>query len=162
MAIQIIEYQEQYTSQLVELILGIQVGEYGIATSLEAQPDLLQIPEFYQVNNGNFWLALDGEKVVGTISLKIFSATQGALRKMFVADGYRGKPYNIAQQLFDRLYATAKQQQLTTIYLGTTDKYLAAHRFYEKNGFTLMNKTQLPEEFPIVLVDNRFYRLDIA
>jgi hypothetical protein len=78
MAIRIIEYQEQYTSQLVELILGIQVGEYELATSLEAQPDLLQIPEFYQVNNGNFWLALDGEKVVGTISLKIFSATQGA------------------------------------------------------------------------------------
>jgi N-acetylglutamate synthase-like GNAT family acetyltransferase len=162
MAIRIIEYQEQYTSQLVELILGIQVGEYGIATSLEAQPDLLQIPEFYQVNNGNFWLALDGEKVVGTISLKIFSPAQGALRKMFVADGYRGKPHNIAQQLFERLRATAEQQKLTTIYLGTTDKYLAAHRFYEKNGFVLMNKTQLPEEFPIVLVDNRFYRLDIA
>jgi hypothetical protein len=47
MAIRIIEYQEQYTSQLVELILGIQVGEYGLATNLEAQPDLLQIPEFY-------------------------------------------------------------------------------------------------------------------
>lgn len=162
MAIRIIEYQEQYTSQLIELILGIQVGEYGIATSLEAQPDLLKIPEFYQANHGNFWLALDDEKVVGTISLKIFSPTQGALRKMFVADGYRGKPYNIAQQLFERLHATAKEQQLTTIYLGTTDKYLAAHRFYEKNGFKLINKTQLPEEFPIVLVDNRFYCLDIA
>lgn len=162
MAIRIIEYQEQYTSQLIELILGIQVGEYEIATSLEAQPDLLKIPEFYQANHGNFWLALDDEKVVGTISLKIFSPTQGALRKMFVADGYRGKPYNIAQQLFERLHATAKEQRLTTIYLGTTDKYLAAHRFYEKNGFKLINKTQLPEEFPIVLVDNRFYRLDIA
>ncbi|RTL12720.1 MAG: N-acetyltransferase [Neisseriaceae bacterium] len=162
MAIRIIEYQEQYTSQLIELILGIQVGEYGIATSLKAQPDLLKIPEFYQANHGNFWLALDDEKVVGTISLKIFSPTQGALRKMFVADGYRGKPYNIAQQLFERLHATAKEQQLTTIYLGTTDKYLAAHRFYEKNGFKLINKTQLPEEFPIVLVDNRFYCLDIA
>lgn len=162
MAIRIIEYQEQYTSQLIELILGIQVGEYGIATSLEAQPDLLKIPEFYQANHGNFWLALDDEKVVGTISLKIFSPTQGALRKMFVADRYRGKPYNIAQQLFERLHATAREQQLTTIYLGTTDKYLAAHRFYEKNGFKLINKTQLPEEFPIVLVDNRFYCLDIA
>lgn len=162
MAIQIIEYQEQYTSQLVELILGIQVGEYELSTSLEAQPDLLQIPAFYQVNNGNFWLALDDEKVVGTISLKIFSPTQGALRKMFVADGYRGKPHNIAQQLFEYLHATAKQQQLTSIYLGTTDRYLAAHRFYEKNGFKLIDKTQLPEEFPIVLVDNRFYRLDIA
>lgn len=162
MAIRIIEYQEQYTSQLVELILGIQVGEYELSTSLEAQPDLLQIPAFYQVNNGNFWLALDDEKVVGTISLKIFSPTQGALRKMFVADGYRGKPHNIAQQLFECLRATAEQQKLASIYLGTTDKYLAAHRFYEKNGFKLIDKTQLPEEFPIVLVDNRFYRLDLA
>ena len=70
------------------------------------------------INHGNFWLALDDEKVVGTISLKIFSPTQGALRKMFVADGYRGKPYNILNSYLSA-YATAKEQQLTTIYLGT-------------------------------------------
>ena len=33
------------------------------------QPDLLQIPQFYQSGAGNFWVALDGEEVVGTVAL---------------------------------------------------------------------------------------------
>lgn len=32
------------------------------------------------------------------------------------------------------------------------------HRFYEKNGFTEIDVAQLPENFPIMQVDKKFYK----
>jgi predicted N-acetyltransferase YhbS len=42
--------------------------------------------------------------------------------------------------------------------LGTTAKFLAAHRFYEKNGFREIAQTELPASFPVMTVDTKFYR----
>ncbi|MDA2424244.1 GNAT family N-acetyltransferase, partial [Bacillus cereus] len=44
------------------------------------------------------------------------------------------------------------------IYLGTTVKFLAAHRFYEKNGFESVSIDELPKNFPVLQVDKKFYR----
>jgi hypothetical protein len=35
----------------------------------------------------------------------------------------------------------------------------AAHRFYEKNGFTQLAKTALPQSFPLMGADTIFYEL---
>jgi hypothetical protein len=43
------------------------------------------------------------------------------------------------------------------IYLGTTAEFIAAHKFYEKNGFTEVPKANLPETFPVMAVDTKFY-----
>jgi len=45
--------------------------------------------------------------------------------------------------------------------LGTTPEFLTAHRFYEKNGFSLIDLEDLPESFPRMDVDTRFYRFDL-
>ena len=47
---------------------------------------------------------------------------------------------------------------LQEILLGTTDKFLAAHRFYERQGFTAVALADLPASFPRMAVDTRFYR----
>ena len=47
------------------------------------------------------------------------------------------------------------------VYLGTTAKFLAAHRFYEKNGFVEIDHSELPESFPVMVVDTKFYRLEL-
>lgn len=44
------------------------------------------------------------------------------------------------------------------MWLGTTERFLAAHRFYEKNGFVLVDRSALPASFPLMAVDSRFYR----
>ena len=46
-----------------------------------------------------------------------------------------------------------------SVYLGTTEAFRAAHRFYEKNGFSEIEKGELPPAFPVMPVDSRFYRL---
>ena len=143
---------------VADLIVPIQREECAIDIGYDDQPDLQDIPAFYQNGTGNFWVALDGVRVVGCIALKDIGNQQGALRKMFVAASHRGTEKGIAQELLSTLLGHAKMAGLSEIYLGTTVQFLAAHRFYEKHGFELIEAADLPESFPRMEVDTRFYR----
>jgi N-acetylglutamate synthase-like GNAT family acetyltransferase len=156
------EYRDTYKDEIIDLILNIQQNEFGIPIRKEDQPDLADVKNFYQTGNGNFWVALCQDKVVGTISLKDIGNRQGALRKMFVKSEYRGAPFKAAQHLLETLLEWAHARGLTDIYLGTTAKFLAAHRFYEKNHFECVSPEQLPSNFPIMKVDTRFYHLKLS
>lgn len=153
------KYTDEYKENVISLILPIQRDEFGISITAEDQPDLSDIPGFYQKAGGNFWLALCGDQVVGTVALIDIGNKQGALRKMFVRPDYRGKPHKTAELLLSELLAWSKQHDMNGIYLGTTENFLAAHRFYEKHSFTLIAKDMLPDTFPIMKVDTRFYVL---
>lgn len=155
--IKISPYNVIYRDCVVDLILEVQRNEFGIEITAADQPDLANIPDFYQKGTGNFWVAIEAETIVGTISLLDIGNSQAALRKMFVKKEYRGAPYNIARSLLDAALAWAGEQGIIDIFLGTTPKFLAAHRFYEKNGFRLIPKESLPGSFPIMKVDTRFY-----
>jgi hypothetical protein len=87
----------------VDCILPIQQSEFGIPISLEQQPDLVDIPAFYRRDNGNFWVALSGDEVVGTIALLDIGNRQGALRKMFVTAAWRGAAHGVGGRLLDTL-----------------------------------------------------------
>jgi N-acetylglutamate synthase-like GNAT family acetyltransferase len=147
---------------ILDLILSIQRDEYGIAISAADQPDLTDIEGFYLPGAGGFWVAHEDDRLVGTIALKDIGEGQVALRKMFVAASHRGAAAGVAQSLLDTLIAAAGARGLSRIYLGTTDLFLAAHRFYEKNGFALVQPETLPSAFPRMAVDSRFYALSVA
>ena len=151
-------FQKKWESQLISLIVGIQNGEFNIPISADDQPDLMNINAYYQHQKGNFWVASCNGRVVGTISLLDIGNNQAALRKMFVHPKFRGKAHGTAEKLLHTLQSWAKEQGIKNIYLGTTDKFKAAHRFYEKNGFSQILKEDLPDAFPVMDVDTRFYR----
>jgi len=155
----IIPYDEAYLQELARLVTNIQQNEFDIPITLEEQPDLLDISGFFLVEKGNFWLALMDGGVVGCIALKDIGNGRGALRKMFVDARYRGRQYGVGQGLLDTLLVWAREKGFKEILLGTTNKFLAAHRFYEKNGFLSIPKNSLPQEFPVASVDSIFYRL---
>jgi N-acetylglutamate synthase-like GNAT family acetyltransferase len=142
---------------VIDVIVPIQREEFGIAITADDQPDLKSIPDFYQVGTGDFWVAKQGRQVIGTIGLKDIGAQQAALRKMFVAAPFRGREFGVAALLLNRLLEESEERGVKDIYLGTTDKFLAAHRFYEKHGFTEVARTELPERFPVMAVDSKFY-----
>ena len=154
----VIPYSAIYQQGVIDLILSIQQSEFGLPITLEAQPDLENIPAFYQKDNGNFWIAIAENKVIGSIALKDIGNYRGALRKMFVHKDYRGKEYGIGHTLLNYLLEWARQKKFKEILLGTTEKFIAAQRFYEKNGFTEIEKQLLPEEFPVMEVDVKFYK----
>ncbi|RVU15284.1 GNAT family N-acetyltransferase [Methylobacterium oryzihabitans] len=147
---------------VIDVILPIQREEFGIAITESDQPDLHDIPGFYQVGNGDFFVAEIDGRLVGTIGLKDIGSGQGALRKMFVASDFRGRDHGVAHGLLHHLLSEARARGLQEIYLGTTDRFLAAHRFYEKNGFHPVPVEVLPPSFPRMAVDTRFYRLDLS
>lgn len=144
---------------VVDVILPIQNQEFGIVITEEQQPDLHDIPQFYQRGTGDFWVARYEGKVVGTLGLKDIGNAQTALRKMFVSAPFRGREYGVATLLLNTLLHHAREKNVKDIFLGTTDKFLAAHRFYEKNGFKEVTVPDLPPAFPLMAVDSKFYRL---
>ncbi len=152
-------YDERFRAGVAELIVPIQREEFGVNITYEDQPDLTDIPGFYQRGCGNFWLAVAGDKVVGSIALRDIGNGAAAPRKMFVAADWRGAQRGVAQALLQTLLDHARREKAQNIWLGTTAKFLAAHRFYEKNGFVLVDEGELPESFPKMKVDTRFYRM---
>lgn len=161
-AIAIVPFQERYGAAVLDLILPIQQQEFEIPITAADQPDLRDIAGFYQRGSGNFWLALHGERVVGTIALVDIGAGQAALRKMFVQREFRGAPFRTAQLLLATLLEWARSRELRAIYLGTTAKFLAAHRFYEKSGFQEIARDALPPQFPLMAVDTKFYAYQLS
>ena len=145
-------YDVNYQQQVIELILNIQNNEFSIPVTLSEQPDLLNIETFYDV----FLLAIYEQTVVGTVGFKKID-DYAVIRKMFVAENYRGKPLSVATHLIEGIERMIAESNLNKIYLGTVDILKAAHRFYEKNGFQEIMKHELPITFPRMEVDTKFY-----
>ncbi|MEC4590723.1 GNAT family N-acetyltransferase [Nitrospirillum amazonense] len=152
-------YRPGDESGIADLIVPIQREEFDIPITYAEQPDLRDIPGFYQQGAGEFWVAVEGDRIVGTIALKDIGDGAAALRKMFVAASHRGVPHRLAARLLAVLLAHARDRALRAVYLGTTAKFLAAHRFYEKSGFSQITPDELPPSFPRMAVDTRFYFL---
>lgn len=161
-ALEIQPFAPGHHAGVVRLVLGIQQGEFGFAVTYEGQPDLQDIAGFFRQGAGNFWVALAGANVVGTIGLVDIGNRQGALRKMFVDRAYRGGESGAARRLMAALFDWARAHDIDDIYLGTTAKFLAAHRFYEKLGFDEVASAALPQRFPRMNVDTKFYRIHLA
>ena len=155
-------YQEDYKKAIANLIINIQQGEFNVPITIEQQPDLADIPNFYQKGKGNFWIALNDEsEVIGTLAIIDMGDNSGAIRKMFVHHDYRGKEFGVAQKLFQTLKGWSKVQNIQHLYLGTLERLGAARRFYERNGFTNIEKQDLPVSFPLMAVDTHFYQIHL-
>ena len=150
-----------YCTRIAGLILPIQQIEFNVPVTIEDQPDLMDIETNYQQTGGEFWGALAGQELVGTIALIDIGHHGGAIRKMFVRKEYRGKELQIAQRLLEILIRYCRRRGITDLYLGTVHWLHAAIRFYERNGFVRIEKTELPLSFPLMPVDNTFYHLSI-
>jgi N-acetylglutamate synthase-like GNAT family acetyltransferase len=156
--IHIVPFAAQHVEGVTALIIGIQRDEFGFPITLDDQPDLRDIPGFYQQGAGNFWVAVSDGEVVGTVALLDMGNGQSALRKMFVHATYRGPGHGVAARLLDTLLEWSRARRVNEVYLGTTEKFLAAHRFYERNGFKQIAATELPPSFPRMALDTRFCR----
>lgn len=155
----IVPYANEMIDGVRDLILPIQRNEFRIPITYDEQSDLHDIDGFYRRGDGEFWVALAGGEVVGSIAMLDIGGGRAALRKMFVRTSYRGREHGTAAKLLARLIAHAEAVGMAEIYLGTTAKFLAAHRFYEKAGFSQIGEHELPDRFPRMNVDTRFYKL---
>jgi len=144
--------------QIMAMIETIQRNEFFIPISPDINDGILRAEEeYYYHNTSNFWYAIDDQgSVIGCIGLKKINVKEGEIKKFFVDQRYRGK--GVAQKLMDVLFKAALKHNFETLYLGTTDKFLAAQRFYEKHGFSRISKEELPSEFVLCPVDSVFFK----
>lgn len=157
----IVPIENKYSDEVVDLILSIQQKEFNVPITLEDQPDLLNITNFYYASGGCFWGAFINEELVGTIALVKFGDREAAIRKMFVKKEFRGKEFSIAQKLLDTLVLYSKENGIDDLYLGTVSILEAALRFYERNHFIRLAKETLPTAFPVMGADNVFCHLKL-
>jgi len=139
--------------QIVSMIESIQICEFAINITPEINECIFKAEDSFYFNNSyNFWYATnDKGEVIGSIGLKKINSSCGEVKKFFVKKEYRGK--NVAQTLKN----AAAKHNFKYLYLGTVDVLKAAHKFYEKSGFNLITKKELPKEFDICYLDNVFY-----
>jgi N-acetylglutamate synthase-like GNAT family acetyltransferase len=158
---EIISLKNTNSKEVIDLVLQIQQHEFNVPITIEDQPDLLEIENFYISTGGNFWGAFINGELVGTIALVKFDQSSAAIRKMFVKQEFRGKEHHIAQNLLDILIAYCNNNNLKNLFLGTVSVLKAAQRFYERNQFVKIEKEMLPSSFPAMSADDIFYTLAI-
>lgn len=156
---EITTYNGKYDDQIVSLILNIQNNEAKINLSLDEQPDLKDIAGYYQKNGGEFWLAVEGDEVIGTIALMMLQNDCAVLKKFFVKSEYRSK--KIGLKLYEALLAFAKAGGVRHIILDTPSVAHASHRFYERSGFRKITKDELLTEYTYPDRDSILYMLDL-
>lgn len=138
------EYEDKYKNQVIALILYLQNFDNKVDLSLEEQPDMNDIKQYYLNNNGGFWIAVnDNDDVVGTLGL-MNKYPYGILKKFFVNPKYRGKKMGVSNELYERLLSHAKKCQFKAILLDTPAACERAHGFYYKEGFQNITKQELP------------------
>lgn len=152
-------YEECDREEVIALILGIQREEFQIAIGLEEQADLRDIEHHY-LENGGFWVALDQEgHVCGTIALLSLENGDVALKKMFVRPDMRRS--SLGRQLMQACFDYCQKYHKKAIYLGTVTDFVQAQKFYQNLGFQQIKKGDLPQDFPVLDVDNTFYQYDL-
>ncbi len=152
-------YCGKYDEQIIELILDIQNNESKINLSLEEQPDLLDIKQSYQDAEGEFWLAISDGKVIGTIGLMMKQNKCAIMKKFFVKKEFRSQRIGLA--LYNRLIEYAKGKHIEHIILDTPSVATVSHRFYEKAGFRVIQKQELPVPYSYPDRNCLLYMLDL-
>ena len=133
-----------FCQEIIDIILPIQQLEFNVPITIEDQPDLLDIEAGYHRTGGGFWGGMVNGGLAGTIALIAIGHEAGAIRKMFVKKEFRGKEYGIARQLLEQLIAHARAMNSTERDRGTSYNMAAARRFYERNHFKEIKKSELP------------------
>ena len=141
------QYEDKYKNQVIALILYLQNFDNRVNLSLEEQPDMNHINEYYLQTNGGFWIAIDDNgDVVGTLGL-LNKYPYGVLKKFFVDARYRGREGGVSGPLYAKLLEHAKKCHFKAIVLDTPAACKRAHGFYKKMGYKKITKDELPVQY---------------
>lgn len=159
--ITISQFEDKYTQDIIDIVLHFQNDGTRPIVSVDDQPDLLNIADEYINKGGNFWIAKNDEKLIGTIGIMPYNKEIAVLKKFFVYEDYQGKPNHVGRKLYDVLLTYAKEQGYKIILLDTPRNTERAHKFYIKAGFKQIKKDSLPIKLNTIYEDNDFLLLEL-
>jgi len=129
--IQIVDFHKKHADDFKALNL-VWLDEHG----LTEEPDLevLNDPQGKIIDQGGcIFIALSGEKAIGTAALIKSKNNLMELAKMSIHKDYQGK--GLSKLLMDRCINAARIRGASGLYLYSSTKLKAALRLYEKYGF---------------------------
>lgn len=103
--------------------------------------DVLNIEEYYFYNNGNFWIALDDDEIIGSIALENRGRI-GILKRFYVNSDYQN--LGIGTLLYNTFEKyVINETNIHTLYLACGKILSRAHKFYKKNGWIQIQKLEV-------------------
>ena len=141
--IKIIEYNEKYSKEVNDFVNWSMHNFIG--RPFKQREDLINIKEHYIKNGGNFWIATDKDKIVGTIALENRN-TIGILKRFYIDKDYQR--LGIGTLLYNKFETYAKTKtNIKTLYLACGQSLKNAHKFYIKNGWKQINNLEIDMHF---------------
>lgn len=138
--IEIISYKKKFQADFKRLNL-YWLDKYHLTEQHDL--DILDNPEKKIINSGGcIFLAMDGEKVVGTAGLGKDHEGVYELVKMVVDSGWHGK--GIGKMLLERCLEEARSLKAKKIFLFSNSQLITALKMYEKYGFRNVAVTDSP------------------
>lgn len=153
MTVTIIPFENRFQEAICAMMDTIQ-DEFEIPFR---NPHGKQISDIVDSEN-LFWVAMDGNHVLGTIGLSRIDENNAFLRHLFVVKEGRGEQ-GVAQLLLNTALNEARSLGYESLYLGTMEQFKAAQKFYAKNHFVCIPKEALLAEMPVSPMDSLFYLL---
>lgn len=152
------EASNQDADEISALIFDIWTNEYHFDINKEDYPDLKQIQKYYSDSGGLFLVALMNAHTIGTIACEKLDINHYVLKRMFVAKEYRGQgvAQSLLYALFQRVVYSKEQYPISFTLSTKADDAVAAKKFYLKNGFRTISRSELPDKFPFFYQDDLF------
>lgn len=119
---------------VIELVAAT-LGEFGLEFGVGAPTDdqLRQLPGSYAEHGGAFWVATDGDALVGTAGVFPVAPETFELRKMYLRPATRGT--GIGTRMLATAIEWSRAHGGRWLVLDTVEAMSRAIAFYERHGF---------------------------
>ena len=110
--------------------------EIYIARSLSEEMD--RVSEYYSERKGGFWVAVEGQKIVGMFGLEPSGGEAMELRRMYVDPDFRRR--GIARRMLNFAELECRRRNRPRIDLSTSELQQEALAFYQNAGYGLVRE----------------------
>lgn len=159
--ITITQFEEKYTNDIIDLVLHFQNDGTRPLVTVADQPDLLNIREEYINAGGNFWIAKDNERLIGSVGIMPVENNIAVMKKFFVYEEYQSEPHHTGRKLYAKLLDFAKDKKFIALVLDTPHNTVRAHDFYHRAGFRQITEEELPVKFHRPYKESDFFLLKL-
>jgi GNAT superfamily N-acetyltransferase len=110
--------------------------EIYIARSLMEEID--RVSEYYSERNGGFWVAVEGEGIVGMFGLEPSGEGAMELRRMYIDPDFRRR--GMARKMVDFAEQQCRRRQRPRMNLSTSELQQEALSLYRNAGYALVRE----------------------
>lgn len=139
MSVTVRPYRDEDRDAVRALVAAV-LTEFGFGHAVGGvERDLAEITTRYGAEGAGFWVAVEGDnEVVGTVAIRPKEGRTCELKRLYLHPERRGA--GLGQRLYDHAEEFARRAGYDAIWLDSSRRFGKAHRLYERNGFTLIER----------------------